>query len=124
MKHINDTYGHMEGDRLLQGFGALLRAHTRESDILARFGGDEFIVMMKRMTSGQAAQKKGEEICRALQELSFGEMKASVSPMGSPPLEREPIGEVIRRVDQALYQAKATCKGQCCLWAQLTCSVC
>ena len=124
LKHINDTCGHLEGDRLIQEFGAILRAHTRQSDILARFGGDEFIVMMKRMTSGQAALNKGEEICRALQSMSFGDIQASVSVGVALSTGGEHIGEVIRRVDQALYQAKATCKGRCCLWAQPTCSVC
>ena len=80
--------------------------------------------MMKRMTSGQAALNKGEEICRALQSMSFGDIQASVSVGVALSTGGEHIGEVIRRVDQALYQAKATCKGRCCLWAQPTCSVC
>ncbi len=43
VKEINDTYGHLEGDALIRGFALRLKALTRASDILARFGGDEFI---------------------------------------------------------------------------------
>ncbi len=55
LKQINDTLGHMEGDRLIREFSKVLRAHTRETDIIARFGGDEFMAVMKKMKSGQAA---------------------------------------------------------------------
>ena len=59
LKHINDTFGHMRGDQTISAFAELLREQTRESDILSRFGGDEFVVIMKQMKSGESAVKRG-----------------------------------------------------------------
>jgi diguanylate cyclase (GGDEF)-like protein len=44
-KKINDTYGHAEGDRVLESFACLLQENYRESDIIARMGGDEFVIL-------------------------------------------------------------------------------
>lgn len=69
LKKTNDTFGHVEGDRLIEEFGALLRAHTRENDILSRYGGDEFVVVMRQVRSEEAALKKGGEICLAARKI-------------------------------------------------------
>lgn len=119
LKKANDTFGHMEGDRLIEEFGALLRAHTRESDILSRYGGDEFVVVMKRMRSGEAALKKGGEICRAARELRASEGTAASCTAGIAfSGSEEPMTELIARADRALYRAKAGDKGKCCLWKE------
>ena len=119
LKKANDTFGHMEGDRLIEEFGALLRAHTRESDILSRYGGDEFVVVMKRMRSGEAALKKGGEICRAARELRASRGTAASCTAGIVfSGSEEPMTELIARADRALYRAKAGDKGKCCLWKE------
>lgn len=116
LKQINDTLGHMEGDNIIRQFGMLLRTHTRESDILARFGGDEFIVIMKQMKSVENALKKGREICRAVRE-SIGTTVAAACTAGIAVWDAgEPLEEIIARADQALYCAKTANKGSCCLW--------
>ena len=117
LKQINDALGHPRGDLLLKRFGALLKSHTRESDILTRFGGDEFIVIMKHLESEEHALKKGEEICRALEESGLGEAiptrcSAGIALSGG----QEAMAELIERADHALYQAKMGNKGGCCLW--------
>lgn len=112
LKHINDTHGHIIGDRFIKEFSDILQAYTRETDILSRFGGDEFIVIMKRMRSGDDALKKGEEICQALRNVTFAEGVTSTVSVGITISNgEEPLDEVIQRVDTALYQAKASRKG-------------
>ncbi|WP_294145487.1 EAL domain-containing protein [uncultured Clostridium sp.] len=119
LKEVNDTLGHMEGDRLIQEFGELLRAHTRKTDILARYGGDEFVAIMKQMKSDDAAMKKGREICRALAEKRFAEKITVTASVGIVIWNvEEPLEDVIKRVDLALYRAKANCKGGCYLWKE------
>jgi GGDEF domain-containing protein len=50
LKHVNDEYGHPEGDRLLSQVGAMLRAHVRPYDVIVRYGGDEFLCAMPNLT--------------------------------------------------------------------------
>ncbi|MDO4542087.1 MAG: EAL domain-containing protein [Bacillota bacterium] len=68
LKKINDSAGHEEGDKLLKSFSSLLGVHTRKKDIICRFGGDEFVVIIKQMWSKETAIKKGEEICEAFKQ--------------------------------------------------------
>ncbi len=118
-KAVNDTLGHMEGDRLIRAFGKILRAHTRKTDAVARFGGDEFIAVLKQMKSGAAAVEKGEEICRALSQVRFEEGRTFTVSVGIALWNgEEPLDTVIKRVDLALYHAKHHCKGGCCLWRE------
>ena len=114
MKAVNDTMGHAAGDHMIQSFAALLRRQTRPGDILCRYGGDEFLVILKGMDSGAAAKKKGERICRLFREqyqaaCSCGVALCAAGEALSPRL--------IERADQALYQAKRENKSGCSLWA-------
>lgn len=56
-KKINDTYGHAEGDKVLQKFADILNENSRKSDIVARFGGDEFTVLLYNANAGDAMHK-------------------------------------------------------------------
>lgn len=118
LKEINDTFGHAEGDRMLKEFSNVLRMHTRETDLLSRFGGDEFVVIMKRLGSQKTAIKKGEEICRALQKNYFKEQSPTACSGGVAICDcmGQSITEWINRADEALYNAKGKNKGGCCLW--------
>ncbi len=117
LKYINDTYGHVEGDNLIVEFAKILKSHTRDSDILVRYGGDEFLAVIKQMRSGENAVKKGEEICRAIQEeFCPGKISAACSAGIALWDVDEPIDEIIRKADKALYCAKTSNKGRCCLW--------
>lgn len=116
LKSINDTFGHTEGDRHIRQFAQLLRSHTRESDILSRYGGDEFVVVMKQMKTDEAALKKGEEICRAIREMGAGGNLAACTAGVVRRNEPDSSEELIERADQALYQAKKNNKGGCSLW--------
>lgn len=112
LKSINDTLGHIEGDRLIREFVRILKSHTRETDILSRFGGDEFVVIMTRMGDETIALKKCEEICSAMNNVVFAEgMSGTVSAGITISDGEESMDEVITRVDTALYEAKASHKG-------------
>ena len=117
LKYINDSFGHGEGDRMLMKFGEIIRSHTRGTDILSRFGGDEFVVVMKQMRSEEMALKKGEEICRAVRESGWRE---GLVPACSAGIvignEEDGLNEMVKRADEALYSAKTANKGGCCLW--------
>lgn len=117
LKCINDTYGHMEGDKLIVQFGALLRSNTKETDVLARFGGDEFLVVMKQVKSEEYALETGEKICRAIQNDSLTYKIPVACSAGIAIWDgKSPVKEVIRQADEALYCAKTRNKGRCCLW--------
>ena len=117
LKYINDSFGHGEGDRMLMKFGEIIRSHTRGTDILSRFGGDEFVIVMKQMRSEEMALKKGEEICRAVRESGWRE---GLVPACSAGIvignEEDGLNEMVKRADEALYSAKTANKGGCCLW--------
>ena len=117
LKQVNDTYGHLEGDRIIQQFGAFLQSHTRETDVLARYGGDEFIVVMKQVKSAQDMLKKGREICRAYQDNCFIKGVPAACTAGIAIWNTgDSMEEIIGGADRALYRAKKNYKGDCCLW--------
>lgn len=108
-KTVNDTCGHDEGDRMIQSFADLLRRNTRSKDILCRYGGDEFLILLKHMNDELAAIKKAETICREFHSsCSVGIAMCSA--------EEKNISRLIQCADQALYRVKRENKGGCCLW--------
>lgn len=118
LKERNDNWGHEKGDQMLKRFGTLLRAHTRENDILARFGGDEFLVIIRQIPSDEIAEKKGNEICEAVRNQSVeGGFPISCSAGVTIMRQGESFAEVAKRADHALYQAKNQGKGCCRLWS-------
>ncbi|MEG0878976.1 MAG: sensor domain-containing diguanylate cyclase, partial [Oscillospiraceae bacterium] len=67
-KSVNDTFGHMYGDTILQKLAAILQPVFRESDIVGRLGGDEFFVFMKNVFSEETAKAKAQEVCDAFRQ--------------------------------------------------------
>ena len=114
----NDTCGHEVGDRLIQGFASVLRSQTRGEDILCRYGGDEFVVILKHMGRSEDALRKGEKICSIFRESMEGidwkpSCSAGIALCGA---DERPSTGLIERADQAVYRAKRDKKGDCCLW--------
>ncbi|PPD46728.1 MAG: diguanylate cyclase [Methylobacter sp.] len=108
-KQVNDTYGHPQGDRVIKSIALLLRKRLRKSDIIGRYGGEEFVIAMPNTLPALAVS-----IMDGLRE-SFGKLRFeapqgefgctfSCGVSGAPPLE-SPI-TLIKSADQALYQAK------------------
>jgi diguanylate cyclase (GGDEF)-like protein len=73
-KGINDTHGHLAGDKVLQEVGLTLRRHFREGDIIGRIGGDEFVVLMKNIPSREIAEAKAITLCNTIRDLTINGM--------------------------------------------------
>jgi len=107
-KQVNDGHGHRAGDRVLAAVAAVLRERLRESDILARFGGDEFAVLMPHGGVPEAAELANLVVNAVRHEVSTpaGPLDASV---GYALFEDEATtsDEVLSRADDAMYADKA-----------------
>ena len=109
LKEINDTYGHQVGDMALQKLSEVLRRQIRRQDILSRYGGDEFIILLPRTTIEDAhalAQRllTAVQSTRLLYQNTPVHLSASMGVAVSFP--REDLEACIQRADSALYQAK------------------
>ena len=110
-KDVNDTYGHAVGDELLVAVGERLRASLRETETIARYGGDEFVVVSEGVADEAAVQAVAERVRAALAEpftvqgrpytigASVGVAVADPGIAGGPEL-------VIQQADLAMYRAK------------------
>jgi diguanylate cyclase (GGDEF)-like protein len=105
-KQINDIHGHEQGDEALAAVGQVLTSTIRDSDFAARFGGEEFLLLLPD-TSREQAAVVAEKVRRAIGEvqLSIGAMTASFGVAAYPEdgLDAE---QLLRRADGALYAAK------------------
>jgi diguanylate cyclase (GGDEF)-like protein len=112
-KSVNDTFGHNAGDRVLQAFATLLMENSREEDLIARWGGEEFIMMLPG-TSATEATVFGERLRYRFEEITFPDsgirLTASFGVAAYQPGETGT--SFIDRADQALYEAKRLGKNQ------------
>lgn len=106
-KQVNDQYGHMAGDEVLQKFARLVKSKIRESDILGRFGGDEFMLLLPQTTL-QSAHKVAESIRCGMLELNLSHSGMSVScSVGAASMTADSgFDEAFEKADQALLKAK------------------
>jgi two-component system, cell cycle response regulator len=113
-KTYNDVYGHPAGDQVLRRLARLLRHSSRSYDLVARYGGDEFVIILPE-TSKKMATEVAERIRRAVekagieghQQAPSGYFTASLG-IASFPEDATEKGDLIHKADLALYQAK-TC---------------
>ena len=105
-KAINDNHGHLNGDKVLQAVGSLLKSNTRTEDFSARFGGEEFVVVVWRCNA-QEAKNKAEKIRKELSELEIDSIKVTAS-FGVVQLshKHENFEDLLKEADEALYRAK------------------
>lgn len=105
-KHVNDTYGHQVGDRILIELAQLLRENTRGSDTLGRWGGEEFLLVAESC-SRQQAKVLAEKIRHAVAATVFhADIRITISLGVASFQTGDDESSLIRRVDQALYAAK------------------
>jgi diguanylate cyclase (GGDEF)-like protein len=110
LKQINDTHGHDSGNRLLQHLVRNIHEQLRGSDVLARFGGDEFIVLLPE-TNNQGALEMAERIRKAVEVSRFdvrgGDTNITVSiGVASYPEDGGNLDVILDKADKAMYRAK------------------
>jgi len=109
-KKFNDTYGHQAGDEVLRGVAKVLFANVRESDIVCRYGGEEFAVIMPGAV-GDEARRTAERIRSAVQGAAFPvdgrELQVTISGGLSEIMNDDAMEVLTRRADEALYASKA-----------------
>ena len=109
-KEVNDVYGHAVGDVVLRTFGVLLGRRFRGDDIVGRIGGDEFIILMRNVTTKEAVRTKAEQLMAETKKLVFDEMdgKGITISVGIAlaPEHGKTYMNLYRSADQALYETK------------------
>lgn len=108
-KHINDTYGHPAGDRVIKGLAQLLSQRLRSTDFIGRYGGEEFAVILPE-TDAASAGALLDELCEAFMALEFGTgntvFRATFSGGIVSTEAGNSAGQVTDAADRALYAAK------------------
>lgn len=116
-KRLNDTSGHLAGDCVLRGFAQVLRSCLRKADIVCRWGGEEFIVMLR--TDSEHAQQIAEKIRQRTEQQAFAfegrSLRATTSIGMTMVQEGDTLQHLIARADQALYRAKQSGRNRLCL---------
>jgi len=112
-KSVNDTFGHNAGDQVLQAFATLLIENSRQEDLAARFGGEEFIMMLPG-TGAEDAAVLGERLRRDWKEMTFPGIRIRVTASFGVAAYQpgDTVDGFIERADQALYDAKMLGKDQ------------
>lgn len=105
-KHINDTYGHQVGDEVLIKISDILKLHVRGTDIVGRYGGEEFVLILPE-TDLKGALFLCEKLRLIVQETNFGKENFKVTISGGVrEMKTESALELIRMSDKLMYKAK------------------
>jgi diguanylate cyclase (GGDEF)-like protein len=118
-KSVNDRFGHAVGDQVLRAVADICRSNKRESDILARIGGEEFAILLPETHTHAAhsfAQRLCEEVRKRLPAID-GEMHQVTVSIGiaSATPGTSGVEALLREADQALYEAKHTGRNRVCV---------
>lgn len=116
-KRLNDTHGHLAGDEVLTGFADDVRRCLRDSDIICRWGGEEFIILLKD-TNTSGARRVAEKIRLLAEQHTYvftgSALQVTVS-LGLTELHQgDTLQSLIARADQALYSAKQSGRNRVC----------
>ena len=123
-KRINDTYGHQAGDEALRITAKILRDQSRGSDLICRFGGEEFLLLLPKLGL-DAAYSRAEDWRQRLAstEIRFGEFSffiaVSIGLSAYPPHGKR-AEDLVRQADEALYCAKNSGRNQVIIASQST----
>jgi diguanylate cyclase (GGDEF)-like protein len=111
-KMVNDTYGHLVGDEVLKEFAKLLKQHIRQTDILGRWGGEEFIILVRRVDL-EDTRELAEKLRQIIEQYNFPTVMHLTSSFGiSVYQEEDTIKTLFEKIDKALYLAKKADKNR------------
>jgi two-component system cell cycle response regulator len=110
-KEVNDTYGHVAGDRILADVGAVFRTHTRFGDVVGRYGGDEFLMLLPDATPEEAraiAQRLDGAICQLKWSIrgTLVEISTSCGVAAAPADMETSLQDLLTTCDEELYERK------------------
>ncbi|MET9018608.1 diguanylate cyclase [Actinopolymorpha sp. NPDC004070] len=108
-KHINDQHGHEVGDVVLVEVARRLRAHVRKHDVVARVGGDEFVLALRDTTEEDAAVLARRLAADVRRPVRFGQREVQVAVsigLGASTAGADSVDELLRTADQAMYRVK------------------
>nr|WP_238345356.1 diguanylate cyclase [Actinopolymorpha cephalotaxi] len=108
-KYINDQYGHEVGDVVLVEVARRLRAHVRKHDVVARVGGDEFVLALRDTTEQEAAGLARRLAADVRRPVRFGQREVRVAVsigLGASTAGTSSVDELLRTADQAMYRVK------------------
>jgi diguanylate cyclase (GGDEF)-like protein len=120
-KAVNDTYGHLAGDKALRAFAALIRQEVRPTDVVARYGGEEFVLVLPE-TAGPGAMTLAERLRvrvagHAIAVAADHTISMTVSiGVASYPDGANAVQKLLSAADQALYAAKSAGRNRVCQW--------
>ena len=105
-KAVNDTYGHDVGDKVLITLTKLITKHLRTNDVFARWGGEEFVILLPR-TNVDVAYNKAQELRQLIEQYHDDTIPSITVSLGiTEVLDTDKEQSCFKRVDKALYQAK------------------
>lgn len=114
-KSVNDTWGHQAGDKVLQSVSKTIMKNVRKGDLVARFGGEEFVVFL-RSSSIEDAQKIAERIRRDIETTTYTAIPDRVTAsFGLVDIAHSnDVDKALGRADSLLYDAKQNGRNQVC----------
>lgn len=123
-KHFNDQYGHLTGDQILREIASIIKANIREIDIIGRFGGEEFCVVLPDtdfVSAGSVAERIRFAVEQATIKAFDTSTKATVSiGISVYPQDGKKVNELIDKADWALYRAKKGGRNRVCAFGVYT----
>lgn len=117
-KRVNDTHGHGVGDEVLKAFAESVRQTVRESDVPARWGGEEFLILLPQTGAENARvvlERLRERFTTQQVSASVPSLRASFSAGLASPSPGDTLAVLVERADQALYAAKTAGRNRCCV---------
>ncbi len=113
-KKVNDEFGHVRGDRVLRSVASLLDNSARSTDMVARFGGEEFVIIMPQ-TELAGACLLADRLRRAIEREKIAELTVTISGGVATAKDGEDPQTIIARVDKAMYYAKESGRNRVCV---------
>jgi diguanylate cyclase (GGDEF)-like protein len=108
-KMINDTYGHLKGDEVLRVLSQVTKNNLRESDLIIRWGGEEFLILLKDVFNKNVAINLAEKLKRKINEINIkdiGHFSCSFGVSSGFISNKKDLDDILDKADKALYKAK------------------